>query len=249
MPTCKLCGDDVPHLARCHIYPRALSRAIAGSENVLVGVACHPQPRAAYARGGMFDDNIVCPSCEQRFKRADDYAIEFRKAVLELRPPVTFPFHEAKLPAFEASPELLHTFAMQTWLRSFLSERAEHDQLTDSAIAKQTIECLLRGESTLSTGRQIAYEVNRSDLGQMMLAPMHAPDFSPPIYELAMPNMAIRIAAGDGGLPKGFSDIALRPGKIVVVWRPRKMHDHRINQLNELIGPNVRQLDRMFKRG
>lgn len=202
MPICKLCLADVPKLVRCHIYPRSMSRAMA-ADDVLVQVANDPRPRAGFANGGMYDENIVCDECERRFKPADDCAIDFRLAVLTLRPPITFPYPQdgAKIPAFRASPELLHTFAMQTWLRAHLSERSEHSQVSNDVIAAETTDCLLSGTSTLTTGRQVAYAFDRSDLGALMIAPMHYADFIPPMYELVMPNMVVFIAASVGGLP------------------------------------------------
>ena len=248
VPICKMCMAEVPRLARCHIYPRSLSREMA-ARDVLVQVAITPHPRSGFANGGMYDDNIVCPRCELAFKAADDCAIDFRRAVLTLRPPVTFPYPNdgARFPAFAASPELLHTFAMQTWLRCHLSDRPEYNQASDKAIAEETIGCLLGGGSTLATGRQVSYTFDRSDLGALMIPPMHYDDFTPPMYEMVMPNMAIFIAAGPDGLPAGLAEIALTPGPTVTVWRARAMQELRMGRLAAVLAPNVAQVDRMFQ--
>lgn len=247
MPICKMCQAEVPRLARCHIFPRSMSRDMAAG-GPIVQVALEPEPRAAFANGGLYDDNIVCPTCERRFHAADTHAIEFRRAVLTLRPPITFPYPQdgAQLPSFEASPEMLHTFAMQTWLRCQLSDRQEHAQVSDAAIASETIDCLLRGISTLSTGRQVAYAFDRSDMGTLMLGPMHYTDFEPPMYELGMPNMTIFIAATTAGLHAGFREIALRPGLTVTVWRPRSMQRYRMDRLAMVMAPTIAQVDKMF---
>ena len=245
MPTCKLCKTRVHKLVRCHIYPEALSRAIAAGGPLVHSTNHESGTRTGYAHGGMYDKEIICAACEALFKAADDHALDFRRQVLTLKPPYYFPWGKAALPVFPCNPQLLHTFAMQTLLRGLLSNRPEYSNITDDEIEAEVRSCLLGGALPSLKDREVAYAFDRSDLGSMMLGPMHHP--SPQdMYELTMGNMAIFIASSDRGLPKGLSFIALRDGSDAAVWRTKKLQALRIDHLAEWLAPSAIAMDRML---
>lgn len=243
---CRMCHREVEKLICCHIYPDAFTREMRREGGVLVHASNgNSGPRAGIANKGMFDRNIVCADCEAMFKAADDYAIEFRRHVLALTLPSYTPWGEGSLRVFYPSqPELLHRFAMQTWFRCYLSDL--HEAVADQAIADEIRPCLLSGESTIRAGRQVTYVFDRSDLGRLALGPILHQGIEFPMYELAMPNMVILIAATPAGLPPGFSAISLRPGNEVAVWRTRKWQRIRLQHLDHVLGPSADRIDRMF---
>lgn len=246
MPTCKLCQTQVDRLVRCHIYPEALSRAVAAGGSLVHSTNHESGTRTGYAHGGMYDKEIVCSACEALFKAADDHALDFRRRVLTLKPPYYFPWGKTALPVFPCNPQLLHTFAMQTMLRCLLSDRPEYANVSDDALEAEAKASLLNGVCPSLENRQVAYAFDRSDLGSMMMGPMHHP-MPQPMYELIMGNMTIFIASTDQGLPPGFSFFALRDGPDAVVWRTKRLQVLRIKQLADWFAPSVTSTDRMLK--
>lgn len=245
MLTCGMCGAQAAKLAKSHIYPRSMTREAAG-DGPMVAVPMKPEQgrRPSYANGGFFD-RIVCRACEQRFGPADEYAIKFRRDVLHLRR-VAVPQHNTlRFLRFSASPELLHTFAMQCWYRAFLSHHPDYDQAVDPELAQEVQTALMAGRSTLGSGREVAYLFERGDFATIMAPPMYAglPNFQAHI--LGMPNMTIWIAAGPAGLPPGFKQIALHPGGHATVYRGRRSRGGAFDPLDAVIR-HYDSLERLF---
>lgn len=71
---CIICGD--PETIEAHIFPRALYRMTAGSEQ-------HSYEGSRFSEGvkyqakGVYDRNLLCRRHEDAFRRADDYGIRF----------------------------------------------------------------------------------------------------------------------------------------------------------------------------
>lgn len=246
---CKLCGDKGVNLVRCHLYPRSMSRELAGPDNLLVAMSDRDgKPRTSYAPSGVYDDQIVCGNCERRFKDADDYGIEFRRRVIRLGPPFRIGRHGRSFPIFEARPAALHTFATQTWLRCHLSERTFDDGMRNEPMFSLVRDCILEGRSTLDVGPAVALMFDVSALGAVMLHPVlhDEPDY--PVYELHLPNMAILIAASERGLPPAFDPIKLVPGGEVMVLRTKKLVEARLDYLLDTYLTNRVSVDRMMAR-
>lgn len=230
MPYCKVCQQEVPKLVRCHIYPHSMARELAAEDGGhLLAMSDRFGPRMSVAHAGIFDDNIACEECERRFGPADDYAVNFRRAVLSLSIPFsverlhpTQDLPTIRLPTFRADPTRLHSFAMNTLFRSFLSERWEHDQITEAFIEQEVRMSLGTGDPTISSGREICIIVTMSEVGAYLATPHLLPHPDHPKYVLQMPKMTIFVDAGTKGLGPGFSVLALRPGDHVAVWRRRK---------------------------
>lgn len=243
MATCKLCESSVPKLVRCHVYPAAMTREIAGGVPL---VALHNTGHTSITRDGLFDREIVCGACEDRFGVSDDYAIDFRRGVLNLSIPFRLQYHTTRLPTFRSDPERLHLFAMQTLLRSCLSERSEHSGVNDPLIEAEVKSVLLGQRSSLSSGRQVAYVFARDDLGSYLATPLLREVPGHPLYELKMPHMVIWIAASESGLPRELSALALVPGDEVTVWRRKRPLDIELDNFRDLYTQQFARVDRIF---
>jgi hypothetical protein len=249
MPVCKMCGETKEKLIRCHIYPRSMSREISGEKHCLVSMSMRGEkPISGYAPGGLFDDDIVCGECEKLFKEADDYAIEFRRKVLRLDMPAKLPLNTVKFPSFEASPEKLHRFATQTWLRSHLSQRHENEQINNPQMARIIAEHISMRNETIDTWIEVSYMFFTQKVAQVMMAPVHfnAPEF--PVYSIWMPNMNIVISATDSGLPPAFSQLRLQKNKPVTVLRTKKIFDSMFEIISEGVMPHYEKLEYLFGR-
>lgn len=246
MPICKVCGQQVAKLIRCHIYPDALTKAAAGEERKLVGMSLTYGPRASYAMTGLFDDNLACLDCERLFGRADDYAIMFRRRVLALSLP-TVRWGGATLPTFEADPARLHSFAMNTLLRAHLSERWEFNAVDEPAIAKEALQALHGGQSTIESGREVVIVVTRSSLAGLLATPYPRDFDGHPVFVIQLPNMTFFVALSSAGVGPAFSPMALRPGHEVTVWRRRKPIPHELLDARDMFEALGDRVDRMFK--
>ncbi len=219
MPQCKLCGSLETKLARCHIYPRALARIAAGN-GPLIGLSdIDGEIRLTRADAGLYDRDIVCQNCERRFKRADDYALAFRRRALKMNPPFELPHKTLAFPSVPANGALLHEFALTTLLRAHLSERREMSQVNHPEVFQEAKDSLSGVNKSIAKGRQVSVVVTRGSLGEMAASPtLHALS-DHPLFELRLPNIAFFVAATDAGLPAGFSEIALRHGPNITFWR------------------------------
>jgi hypothetical protein len=111
---------------------------------------------------------------------------------------------------------------MNTLLRAHLSDRWELKGLKDEELAQEALLALHSGTSTIGGGREISLILTRSPLASLLATPHRRQIGDLPIYVIQLPNMLFLVAASTGGLGPGFSDIALRPGAEVTVWRRRK---------------------------
>ncbi len=248
MKLCGICGEYA-QLVRCHVYPRSMTLEAAGPERQLVSLAAHEAgTRVAWARGGLFDDEIVCADCERRFKRADDYAIEFRKATLALSGRCFFELGSIAFPSFTADAALLHKFALTTLLRCHLSTRHEHSQVSIDGLASKLTSAVLADQETISWGPEVCFIVTTGPLGSMAASPAFRdlPDF--PLYELRLPNFTMAIAASDRGLMPGFSHIALKKDQKVTVWRRRRPMEIELEGARHMFAETDERTERMFAK-
>lgn len=247
MPICKMCGNENLKLIRCHIYPESMSKEVSGVPHCLVSmIAGGDQPIANYAHGGIYDKKIICSSCESLFKDADDYAINFRRSVLKNTIPAKLLLQTVRFPSYEASPEKLHRFAMQTWLRSHFSERYEHQQINSPELAKEISALITNKKETISTGIAVCFLFFTSDLPQVMMSPVAYKEVDFPLYSMWMPNMNVLIASSDRGLPPGFSDIQLQQGQPVTVLRTSQMFTPMLETIVNGVTPYYDKLSIMF---
>ncbi len=246
MPLCKVCGQQVAKLIRCHIYPDSLTKEAAGEERKLVGMSLTNGPRASYAMAGLFDDNLACLDCERLFGRADDYAIMFRRRALALSLP-TVRWGAASLPTFEGDPARLHSFAMNTLLRAHLSDRWELNAVNEPEIAQEALQALHGGQSTIDGGREVSIVVTRSALAGLYATP-HRRDFGGhPVFVIQLPNMMFFVALSTAGVGPAFSHMALRPGREVTVWRRRNPIPQELVDARDMFEALGDRVDRMFK--
>jgi hypothetical protein len=249
MPICKMCKQNKEKLIRCHIYPESMSKEISGDPHCLVSMSERGHNLVSgYAPGGIYDKDIVCLSCEAFFKEADDYAIDFRRKVLRLEMPVRLLLNSIKFPTFDASAEKLHKFAMQTWLRSHLSQRYENQQIENPETAELISEIILNRKETIDTGIEVSFLFFTSELAQVMMSPVHyqAPDF--PVYSIWMPNMNILISASEKGLPPAFSVIRLQRHEPVTVLRSKKVFDSMFETISDGVLPHFERLEFLFDK-
>jgi hypothetical protein len=247
MLVCKMCGYACKKLTRCHIYPESMSKEISGKPHCLVSMKNLGKTLITnYAYGGIYDDNIVCASCENKFKAADDYVIEFRRKVLKLEGEFQLPLNTAKFLSYKCSPEKLHAFAMQTWLRSHYSQRHENLGIDNNAVAAKISSRLLSGQETIDLDIDVSYLFFTCNLAHIMTSPMHfaAPDY--PLYSLQMPNMNVLIAASERGLPPEFSDIRLKKNKPVTVLRTKKLFEPMLDNIMQGVSPHYERMKFLF---
>lgn len=243
--SCKICGETSPKLARCHIYPHSLTRDMRGPSGSVIALSLVHNDDVSFANGGTYDETIVCLKCEKLFAVADQYAIEFRRLVLKQ---LSLRGEQLEgIPEFEGDPELLHTFAMTTWLRTFLCERNEYKDAADPRIANEVKTLILAGKSTLLSGRQVTYGFSSNPLSEIFAPPVlhEVGGFS--LYHLQMPNMAIWISADSNGLPNGFRDISLRNGSKVSVWVSKTFVPVNIDHVAPKFAASADRIDRMLK--
>lgn len=246
MPLCKICDRNTAKLIRCHIYPDALSKEAAGEERKLISMSTTNGPRASYATAGLFDEHLACLECERLFGPADSYAIMFRRRALALTLPAVR-WRAASLPTFDADPERLHTFAMNTLLRAHFSDRWEVKSVNVPEIAQEALRALQGGPATIHGGREVAIILTRSDLAGFLASP-HPLDFGGhPVYAIQLPNMMFYVAVSSAGLGPAFSHMALRPGREVTVWRRRKPVAQELLPARDMFEALGDRVDRMFK--
>jgi hypothetical protein len=248
MPICKMCNEQKEKLVRCHIYPESMGKEMSGDPHCLVSISMRGEkPISHYSYGGIYDDEIVCASCENHFKQADDYAIDFRKKVLRLAMPATLPLASTKFPCFEASAEQLHKFALQTWLRSHFSQRFENQQIDNPEIAYLISDSIFNRKETIDLSIEVAFLFFTNDLAQLMMSPVHYQKSDFPLYSIWMPNMNILISSCGKGLPPAFSTIRLERGKPVTVFRTRRVFGSILEEITDSVSPHYKKMKFLFK--
>ena len=246
MPLCKICNRNAAKLIRCHIYPDALSKEAAGDERKLVSMSTTHGPRASFATAGLFDEHLACLECERLFGPADNYAIMFRRQALALALP-TVRWRAASLPTFDADPERLHSFAMNTLLRAHFSDRWEVKSVEVPEMAGEALVALQGGRATIYGGREVAIILTRSDLAGFLATPYPLDFGGHPVYVIQLPNMMFYVAVSSAGLGPAFSHMALRPGREVTVWRRRKPVPQELFPARDMFEALGDRIDRMFK--
>lgn len=76
MGTCRLCGDDC-ELVDSHIIPKAFHRDLKGNASgapVIIGTNPTDYPRKN--PGGIYEEELLCRPCENRFGPCDDYGAQ-----------------------------------------------------------------------------------------------------------------------------------------------------------------------------
>jgi hypothetical protein len=75
---CKFCDNEVSELVDAHIIPRAFFEEIKKNENAdfLLLMTNTPGYYTQKSWIGLYDNKLVCASCEEIFKPYDDYAIK-----------------------------------------------------------------------------------------------------------------------------------------------------------------------------
>lgn len=243
--SCKMCGRTEKRLARCHIYPHSLTRDMRGPSGSVIALSLIQDDDVSFANGGIYDESIVCQECEKLFAVADQYAVEFRRRVLKQ---ISLRGEQLEgLPAFEGNPDLLHTFAMTTWLRTFLCERDEYANASDPRIADEVKALLLAGKSTLISGRQVSLGFSSNPLSEIFAPPVLHAVGGFGLYHLQMPNMAIWISASSKGLPPGFRDISLRDGYNVKAWVNKDFVPVNLDHVAPRFAASAGRINRMLK--
>lgn len=246
MPLCKICNRHASKLIRCHIYPAALSKEAAGEDRKLISMSMTNGPRASFATAGLFDEHLACLDCERLFGPADNYAIMFRRRGLALNLPVV-QWTAASLPTFDADPERLHTFAMNTLLRAHFSDRWEVRSVHVPEIAGEALAALQGGRATIHSGREVAIILTRSDLAGFLATPHPLDIGGHSVYAIQLPNMMFYVAMSCMGLGPAFSHMALRPGREVTVWRRRKPVPQELFPARDMFEALGNRVDRMLK--
>lgn len=73
--TCKLC-NQVGKLVRAHIIPRSFFLKAKGSSKQLLEARTHDKKIVQDWQNGVWDDEILCPRCEERLGSWDQYGFE-----------------------------------------------------------------------------------------------------------------------------------------------------------------------------
>lgn len=72
---CKGCKQE-KRLVGAHIIPASFFRDLKAGEDHLKLISAESNGRAKRSRVGIYDKNILCRDCEDKFQRADSYAAE-----------------------------------------------------------------------------------------------------------------------------------------------------------------------------
>jgi hypothetical protein len=94
--TCKLC-NQVKKLVKAHIIPRSFALRAKGQSKQLFEARNHDVKDVQYWQNGVWDDEILCQDCEERFKSWDDYGFEILGASPEND---AMPQNDSELQAF-----------------------------------------------------------------------------------------------------------------------------------------------------
>lgn len=87
MPDCKLCGDE-GRLIKAHIIPESLYGPLLRESKIPRVYSTAPDAFPKRARTGIYDDGILCASCDNRIGKWDNYAQEILlKPLSDFGPP------------------------------------------------------------------------------------------------------------------------------------------------------------------
>jgi hypothetical protein len=121
MPLCRLCSED-RSLVKAHIVPEAFFRVLRaeGETPLLVTNSGNHYPKRSPV--GVYDQGILCETCESKFSKVDDYGIQvFLNRFEEIFRPLD---RQGRLVAFEGrnvDQELLLRFLVATVWRASVS--------------------------------------------------------------------------------------------------------------------------------
>ncbi|NTW45730.1 MAG: hypothetical protein HGB18_01585 [Candidatus Moranbacteria bacterium] len=73
MKTCKMCSREFEKLVKSHVIPESFFRAIKKESDHLLVVSSNKDEHTKKSRIGIYDQEILCLSCEEKFKPLDDY--------------------------------------------------------------------------------------------------------------------------------------------------------------------------------
>jgi len=214
----------------------------AGSELVSA------RPERGYVSIAMsgLHDRIVCGQCEALFHPFDEEAINFRRRALKLDGLIGYRHESIQLPTLRGDAGKLHTFAMQTLLRSALSKftpEVQRSSLTDW-ISKR----LLSRTSTIEGGPEVFLRVVLGDLGNVSMNPLRHDVDGLSLYMLYMPNFIVSIAASeDGSLGLPGKGLTLSPGMEGPIWRS-KIRDHEYQFVVDGLLPVAGKVEDIFQK-
>lgn len=247
MPICKLCSREVERLTDCHLYPRALTRELAGSVNRVYSASIRDGARTSWANGGIHDRTIVCSECEAKFAASDQYFLEFRRQVLDGQSTYQTPYGTARLRKYETDTQKLYAFAVTTLLRwslSNLANLARVDLESNGAVISQAV---LTDTLFIQGGPQVSFHFFTSDLAIFMLDPYRVVFGSDEAWVITLPNVEIYIAKNKL-LPTWMHPAILEDERFITVWRNRRPHSRVLEMAREIQQPNSAAIERMMGR-
>lgn len=73
MKTCKMCRQQFEKLVKSHIIPESFFRALKKENDHFFLVSSNKEEYTKKNRIGIYDQEILCSGCEEKFKNLDDY--------------------------------------------------------------------------------------------------------------------------------------------------------------------------------
>ena len=121
MPLCRLCGN-AGKFVKAHIIPEAFFRVLRKDGSVPLLVTGTPNQFPKRSPIGVYDEGILCVTCEPKFDRFDHYGVETLLVRLdEIFQPIS---HQGNIIAYQAAgvdQKLLLQFLLATMWRASVS--------------------------------------------------------------------------------------------------------------------------------
>ena len=108
---CKFCGAEAP-LIKAHIVPAGLYDKDENSKEAFKVFTTDTPGRSSRSWTGIYDDDLVCRACEDRWDSWDSYAVEFLRNIEDYAKPIR---HEGKLIGYQADERLKLFFLSVAW--------------------------------------------------------------------------------------------------------------------------------------
>lgn len=121
---CKFCGSEAT-LIKAHIVPAGLYDRNEGSKDAFKVISTDNPGRTTKSWTGIYDDDLVCRACEDRWDSWDSYAVKFLRNIEKLATRIT---HNGALIAYQADEydyDRLKLFFLSVAWRCAASQRRE----------------------------------------------------------------------------------------------------------------------------
>jgi hypothetical protein len=225
MSICRLCGKD-GELVDSHIIPKAFHRDLkGGSDGAPIIIGTNPLAFPKRNPGGIYEEDLLCRPCEERFGPWDDYGAQclIQNYARDVQP-LNFNGEELayKFPTWDE--ERLRMFALSLLWRAAVTTNETFSAVTLGPHLARLTERILAGDPGSADDFSVmlvrwSTMATHESLRKIQMSPYPVKLLGINEVKMFMGGFVIHVKVDKRPYPKPFDELILRPGRPVYMCK------------------------------